>query len=41
MERATELKMKKQQEMKDHMQNLTNRVNEKLSFKAERMENDY
>ena len=33
--------MKKQQEMKDHMQNLTNRVNEKLNYKAERIENDY
>ena len=41
MRQATELRQKKQQELKTNMQNLTSKVNEKLDFKVLKIENDY
>ena len=41
MRRATELRQKQTQDISANMQNLTNRVNEKLLFKSAKMENDF
>lgn len=41
MQRATELRSKKTEELTGRMEKLTNRVDEKRDFKSTKLENDY
>ena len=41
MRKATENRHQEQQEIKQKMKDLTERVKEKMSFKAEKIENDF
>lgn len=41
LQNANELKLKKQLELQSNMHDMTNRVNEKLEFKSDKVESDY